>query len=121
MKKRKFRYGYIWVTLALFFGSLAGHWLFGWRAYVSEAAEHGQAAKAGEYADQMLRDTLENWQSEFLQLVWQVGGLTWLWSLGSPQSREGSDRLEEKVDFLMERIEGGAVKRTELDLKYPRK
>lgn len=25
---------------------------------------------ASEYTVQMLRDTLENWQSEFLQLIW---------------------------------------------------
>lgn len=41
----------------------------------------------------MSRDTLENWQSEFLQLVWQVAGLTYLLYVGSPQSKEEDDRL----------------------------
>jgi Domain of unknown function (DUF6766) len=34
----------------------------------------------------MLRDTLENWQSEFLQLLWQVTGLAILLHVGSPHA-----------------------------------
>ena len=40
------------------------------------------------YVIEMLRDTFENWQSEFLQLLWQVVGLTILLYVGSPQSKE---------------------------------
>ena len=95
------KYGYAWITLAFFVGSLALHWLFGWRAFVAEAAEHGQAAQAAEYLDQMLRDTFENWQSEFLQLLWQVCGLAYFLYVGSPSSKENDDRLEAKVDAIL--------------------
>ena len=44
------RYGYVWVTLVLFVGSLAGHWAFGWGAYVEEQQTHGQPIEAGSYA-----------------------------------------------------------------------
>jgi hypothetical protein len=53
----------------------AGHWLFGWFAYVHEQQTHGASLQVSDYVIQMTRDTLENWQSEFLQLTWQVGGL----------------------------------------------
>ena len=49
----------------------------------------------------MARGTLENWQSEFLQLVWQVVGLTYFLYVGSPQSKEEDDRLEDKIDALL--------------------
>jgi hypothetical protein len=49
----------------------------------------------------MMRDTLENWQSEFLQLLWQVGGLALLLHVGSPQSKEGDDRMEAKIDAIL--------------------
>ena len=116
----KKRYGYIWVTLALFAISLAGHWLFGWLAYVDEARAHGQAPHAGPYVIQMARDMFENWQSEFLQLIWQVAGLAVLLCVGSPQSKEQGSRLEEKIDFLLAGIEGGNQRRAELDAKYMR-
>ncbi|MDI5979647.1 DUF6766 family protein [Amycolatopsis magusensis] len=50
---------------------------------------------------QFLSATFENWQSEFLQLVWQAMGLAMLFYWGSSQSREGDDRLEAKVDALL--------------------
>ena len=53
----------------------------------------------------MMRDTLDNWQSEFLQLLWQVGGLAFLLFAGSPQSKEGSDRVEAKIDAILQRLD----------------
>jgi hypothetical protein len=37
---------------------------------------------------------------EFLQLMWQVeGGVSFLLYVGSPQSKESSERIEEKIDL----------------------
>jgi hypothetical protein len=95
------KYGYGWVTLGFFLVSLVGHWLFGWFAYVSEQRAHQQPVQVNEYVVQMTRDTLENWQSEFLQLLWQIGGLALLLYVGSPQSKEGDDRMEAKIDAIL--------------------
>ena len=53
----------------------------------------------------MTRDTLENRQSEFLQLLWQVAGLALLLHVGSPQSKEGDDRMEAKLDAILLAVE----------------
>jgi hypothetical protein len=98
-------YSYAWITLGLFLFSIIGHWVFGWYAFVDEQKEHGQAIQFAAYFNEMMRDTLENWQSEFLQLLWQVGGLAFFFFLGSPQSKEGSDRLEAKVDVILRRVD----------------
>jgi hypothetical protein len=95
------KYGYAWLTLTFFLGSLLLHWYFGWQAFVAEALQHGQTANSGEYLDEMLRDTFENWQSEFLQLLWQVCGLAYFLYVGSPSSKENDDRMEAKVDALL--------------------
>jgi hypothetical protein len=118
---RKFNaYSYGWVTLGFFVISLIGHWLFGWFAYVDEQVALGQPVEAGGYVVEMTRDTLENWQSEFLQLLWQVGGLAFLLFLGSPQSKEGNDRIEAKIDAILRRVdpEGGDRKVSEIDELY---
>lgn len=94
-------YGFAWVTGGFFIITLVGHWLFGWFSYVNEQAAHGQPIEAADYTIQMMRDTLENWQSEFLQLVWQVAGLAMLLHVGSPQSKEGDDRMEAKLDAIL--------------------
>jgi hypothetical protein len=99
------RYGFAWVTGAFFLITLSGHWLFGWFSYVNEQHAHGQPVEAVEYTVQMMRDTLENWQSEFLQLLWQVAGLALLLHVGSPQSKEGDDRMEAKIDAILLAVE----------------
>ena len=99
------RYGFAWVTGGFFIVTLIGHWLFGWFGYVNEQQAHGQPIQVSDYTIQMMRDTLENWQSEFLQLIWQVAGLAMLLHLGSPQSKEGDDRMEAKIDAILLAVE----------------
>lgn len=115
------RYGYFWVTLVLFLASLAAHWTLSWFAYVSEQEAHGQPVVVKEYVIEAGRDTFENWQSEFLQLIWQVAGLSLLLHLGSPQSKEGDERKEEKIDRILAAVAtNGKDMVEELDKKYPR-
>jgi hypothetical protein len=85
------RKGFLWVTLLLFIFSITLHWIFGWRTYKHEQEAHNQPTVVSEYVDEMMKDTMENWQSEFLQLIWQVAGLAFLWYAGSPQSKEVYD------------------------------
>jgi hypothetical protein len=75
------------------------------------------------YSVVFLRDTLENWQSEFLQLIWQVAGLSFLLHVGSPQSKEGDDRKEEKLDAILLAVDpkNGMQAIANLDQKYSRK
>ena len=122
MNPRRWKYGYAWVTLAFFVISIIGHWLFGWFSYTSEQLAHNQPIQFSEFVIQMTRDTLENWQSEFLQLLWQVGGLAILLHLGSPQSKESGDRVEDKIDAILRKVdpERGAQIIAELDKKFAR-
>jgi hypothetical protein len=116
-------YGYAWITTAFFLLSLAGHWIFGWYAYVNAQEEHQAPVKVADYLVEMGRDTLENWQSEFLQLLWQVGGLAILLYVGSPQSKEGDERQEAKLDAILRRVapEQAEAIIADLDMKYQRK
>lgn len=117
------RYGYLWVTGILFLGSIIGHWTFAWYAYLDEQAAHGGPADVGGYVIETTRDTLENWQSEFLQLIWQVAGLAFLLYIGSPQSKEGDDRKEAKIDEILRAVNRADAERIigELDRKYAKR
>lgn len=99
------RFGYAWVTFGFFVLSLVGHWVCGWFNFIVEQREHLQPIDTSQYLLQMGRDMFENWQSEFLQLLWQVGGLAWLLYIGSPQSKEGDDRREAKLDAILRRVD----------------
>ena len=95
------KYGYAWLTLGFFLVSLGLHWWFGWTSFAHEAASHGERPEVNAYVSEMMRDTFENWQSEFLQLLWQVVGLAYFLYLGSPSSKENDDRVEAKIDALL--------------------
>jgi len=116
------RYGYLWITLILFLGSLIGHWIFSWQVFVQEQEAHGQAIVLSEFWNTVLRDTLENWQSEFLQLIWQVAGLSFLFYIGSPQSKEGDDRKEAKLDAILKALDPKEGEKTiaAIDRKHQR-
>jgi hypothetical protein len=123
MKLWKNKRGFLWVMLGLFIISISLHWIYSWFAYVDDEKEHNQPLEFSSYFNRTFRDTMENWQSEFLQLMWQVGGLAFLLYVGSPQSREGSDRQEEKIDLILKRLDPTHAKEIieELEQKYPKK
>jgi hypothetical protein len=116
------RYGFLYFTGAFFALSLLGHGIFGWFAYVNEQTLHGAQISFADYSLEMARDTLENWQSEFLQLIWQVAGLAFLLHIGSPQSKEGDDRKEAKLDAILEAVDPKRGKDiiTKLDKEFQR-
>lgn len=115
--------GYLWVTLAFFVISLAVYWAFAWFAYSEEQIAHNQAIELSGFFNQTMRDTMENWQSEFLQLMWQVGGLAFLLYVGSPQSKESEQRLERKIDTILQRVEPEKAQEIieQLKKEYPEK
>ncbi|MGD9955834.1 MAG: DUF6766 family protein [Candidatus Nanopelagicales bacterium] len=94
-------YSFLWVTLALFLISWVGQFLFQMNVVRNEAEQHGQPFAMSDFLVQFGASTLENWQSEFLQLCWQAAGLAFLLFWGSSQSKESDVRLEAKVDALM--------------------
>jgi hypothetical protein len=101
--KPKFTKAYAFglITGLFFILSWAGQFIFQMISERNEAEQHGQAFTWSDFFPQFLSSTLENWQSEFLQLVWQAAGLALFYFWGSSQSRESDDRLEAKIDRLL--------------------
>jgi hypothetical protein len=94
-------YSFGLVTGAFFLLSWLGQFLFQMVAVRNEAEQHGQPFTWSDFLPQFFSSTFENWQSEFLQLVWQAAGLALFYFWGSSQSKESDDRLEAKIDALL--------------------
>ncbi|GAA2701638.1 DUF6766 family protein [Nonomuraea recticatena] len=94
-------YSFALVTGAFFLISWCGQFIFQAISFGNEQAEHGQSFDWAEYLPQFMASTLENWQSEFLQLIWQAAGLAMLYFWGSSQSKESDERIEAKLDALL--------------------
>jgi hypothetical protein len=94
-------YSFGLVTGAFFLLSWIGQFVFQMITVRNEAEQHGQPFTWSDFLPQFFSSTLENWQSEFLQLVWQAAGLALFYFWGSSQSKESDDRLEAKIDALL--------------------
>lgn len=95
------------VLFALFILSWIGQTYVGWVEFVAEQQEHGQAAQwLGEsgYVWAWAKATLENWQSEFLQLFCMVVFTAFLIHKGSAESKDSNDRMEHMLQRIERRL-----------------
>ncbi len=93
---------YLYVTIAFFTISWLIHGITAFNQYVDEQIEHEQTVKMNQFWNEFIRQTAENWQSEFLQLSWQIGGLMILFAVASPQDRLGDQRKEKILEKILE-------------------
>jgi hypothetical protein len=96
-------YSFPLVTGGLFLMAWYGQFVFQARAYVAAREAAGEPSRFGDYLVAFFAATFENWQAEFLALVWQVAALAVFYHWGSSQSRERSARVEAKIDVLLRR------------------
>ena len=96
------------VLLVLFLSAWAIQGWSGWREFQAEQSQFGESAAfwgASGYIWPFLQATMENWQSEFLQLLTFViltGFLIWR---GSPESRDGQDEMMEAIKRIEARLD----------------
>jgi len=90
---------------ALFLFSWGAQAVAEWGVYRDEQLAHGDATNLSDYLMQFGQSTLENWQSEFLQLFAFVVLSALLIHRGSAESKDGNDRLERKIDEIASQLE----------------
>ena len=93
----------------LFLVSWAGHAVAEWGAYRHEQRDHGEPTEISEYLVEFGQSTLENWQSEFLQLFSFVVLAALLIHRGSAESRDSEDRIESKLDEIVKRLDDAGI------------
>lgn len=92
--------------------TLASLWLLSWVLQLvfqiplahNEAAAHGQSFQWSEFWPEFMKDTFENWQSEFLQLLTFVMLTKWFIERGSHESRDGQDEMHEDIKAIKDKI-----------------
>lgn len=98
------RWGAVYVLLLLFLGSWLGQFFSQLSDFRNEQAAHGQPFIWSDYGSSFLASTLENWQSEWLQLVFQaillLGAKHWIFRVDA----EDMERIEAKIDRIQDRL-----------------
>ena len=94
-------YGLSLMLAFLFLASWAGQFVVELVKVGNEARSHGEAFSMSEFWPSFWQSTLENWQSEFLQLLTFVVLTAYFIHRGSAESKDG----DEDIQAALERIE----------------
>jgi hypothetical protein len=87
--------------MILFFTTWVAHGITEWQVYTDEQRTHGESTEIGDFVTEFSQSTLENWQSEFLQLFAFVVLAALYVHKGSAESKDS----DEKVEASLRRIE----------------
>jgi len=95
---RNFALGIVFAVLFLVSWIVQG--IAEWSVYREEQRSHGEPAVVSEYIVTFGQSTLENWQSEFLQLFSFVVLSAVFIHRGSAESKDGTERIERTVNEI---------------------
>jgi hypothetical protein len=94
------RWGAVYLLILLFAGSWIGQFVTQLTEFTNTQLTHGQPFEWSQYWPEFFRSTFENWQSEWLQLVFQaillLGAKHWIFRVDA----EDLERIEAKIDDL---------------------
>lgn len=92
------------VLTILFFTSWIGHGFSEWQVYAAEQRLHDQPVEVRDFIFEFSQSTLENWQSEFLQLFSFVLLAALYVYKGSAESKDSDERMEASLRRLEEHL-----------------
>ena len=92
------------VFCILFLTTWAAQGVAEWQTFVDEQRAHNESVRVVDYLQEFSQSTLENWQSEFLQLFSFVVLASLLIHRGSAESKDSDDRMEESLKRIEEKL-----------------
>lgn len=90
--------------MMLFFVTWFAHGVAEWQTYTDQQREHGQSAEVGDFVSEFGQSTLENWQSEFLQLFAFVVLAALFIHKGSAESKDSDEKVEASLRRIEEKL-----------------
>lgn len=90
--------------MVLFFVTWVAHGITEWQAFTDEQREHGESVETGDFISAFAQSTLENWQSEFLQLFSFVTLAALYVHKGSAESKDGEEKLQASLRRIEEKL-----------------
>jgi len=92
------------VLMLLFFTTWVAHAISEWQVFTDEQMSHGETPKIGDFISEFTQSTLENWQSEFLQLFAFVVLAALYIHKGSAESKDGEENITASLRRIEERL-----------------
>ena len=90
--------------MILFFVTWIGQGIAQWQTFTDEQREHGEPVEVGDFISEFGHSTLENWQSEFLQLFSFVTLAALFIHKGSAESKDSDEKMEASLRRIEESL-----------------
>ena len=90
--------------MILFFATWVAHLIAEWQVFTDEQLAHGAEPQMGDFVAEFAQSTLENWQSEFLQLFSFVVLAALYIHKGSAESKDGEENIEASLRRIEEHL-----------------
>ena len=87
-------FGLTIILLVLFLTTWLGQGVAQWQTFTDEERAHGEEPEVGDFLSEFSQSTLENWQSEFLQLFSFVALAALYIHKGSSESKDSEEKIE---------------------------
>jgi hypothetical protein len=88
----------------LFYTSWIGQAVAEWQVFVDEQRAHNESTAVKDFMAEFGQSTLENWQSEFLQLFSFTVMTALLIHRGSAESKDSDDRIEASLQRIEQKL-----------------
>jgi hypothetical protein len=92
------------VLMILFFATWIAQGVAQWQTFTDSQREHGESVEVGDFVAEFGQATLENWQSEFLQLFSFVVLAALYIHKGSAESKDGDEKMEASLRRIEEHL-----------------
>jgi hypothetical protein len=89
---------------SLFFVSWAAQGIAQWQVFTDHQRAHQQPVELGDFMADFSQATLENWQSEFLQLFAFTVMSALLIHRGSAESKDSDEKIQHALERIEERL-----------------
>ncbi len=89
----------------LFFVSWIGQGLSQWDEFTEQQAEHSQEVSFSEFASEFMSRSMENWQSEFLQLFSFVVLAGLYIHRGSAESKDSDEEMQKALARIEKKLD----------------
>ena len=98
------------IVFAIIFGvTFVAHAIANWSFYAQDARDHGDTPTATGYLVDFSENTLQNWQSEFLQNLSFVVLAAVLIHRGSAESKDSEEQIQATLERIERRLDDAGI------------
>jgi lysylphosphatidylglycerol synthetase-like protein (DUF2156 family) len=109
LKRTWTHFGLSIVFVIMFVATFVAHAIANWTSYAQDSREHHERPTASGYLVDFSENTLQNWQSEFLQNLSFIVLAAMLIHRGSAESKDSEEQIQAALERIEQRLDDAGI------------